>query len=77
MLSYDPEGMDGEFGFDHRDYNWDYNWDYDYTSSGLCDEFEDEEKFPTEPDDICQTCDSTGEFPVGHVCKSCGGSGRC
>ena len=27
-------------------------------------------------DDTCQTCDSTGEFPVGHVCKSCGGSGH-
>jgi DnaJ-class molecular chaperone len=26
-------------------------------------------------DGICKTCDGTGEYPEGHLCKDCGGRG--
>lgn len=54
-------------------------YDNDYGDIGWYYDEPDEDElvaFADVEDDTCQTCDSTGEFPIGHICKSCGGSGH-
>ncbi|MBZ5660047.1 MAG: hypothetical protein LAO08_06530 [Acidobacteriia bacterium] len=58
-----------------------YENEYDFPEPPYDDEGEyayyegDEGVTPPEPDNICKTCDGTGEFPVDHLCKDCSGKG--
>ncbi len=85
MLSYDSEfdrdpeleepvkdAVDDEF-----DRYADCDWDEIYPYEGEYAEYEGTEGVkPEEGDNICKTCDGTGEFPEDHLCKTCAGKGR-
>ena len=87
MLSYDPEFdndpeleeieepvkdvVDDEF-----DRHADSEWDDPYPYEGEYAEYEGNEGVKSEEgDNICKTCDGTGEFPEDHLCKACHGKG--